>query len=117
MGRTIQTQKGKSRWYDLPMTEQEIERGNAIGKKHRQRYTPPTALSPPPPELIMHSRAVCPILRLVGFRSLAVASLCEGLMAHPSSRLTRSDSPLPFVLSWFFSAGPRTRPSFQVPSW
>lgn len=33
MGRTIQTQKGKAKWYDLPMTEQEIERGNAVGKE------------------------------------------------------------------------------------
>ena len=32
MGRTIQTQKGKAKWYDLPLTEQEIERGNTIGK-------------------------------------------------------------------------------------
>lgn len=32
MGRTIQTQKGKARWYDLPLTEQEIERGNTIGE-------------------------------------------------------------------------------------
>ncbi|CAN0181592.1 unnamed protein product, partial [Ectocarpus fasciculatus] len=31
MGRTIQTQKGKAKWYDLPLTEQEIERGNAVG--------------------------------------------------------------------------------------
>lgn len=32
MGRTIQTQKGKAKWYDLPLTEQEIERGNTIGE-------------------------------------------------------------------------------------
>lgn len=32
MGRTIQTQKGKAKWYDLPLTEQEIERGSSIGK-------------------------------------------------------------------------------------
>lgn len=32
MGRTIKTQRGKAKWYDLPLTEQEIERGNAIGE-------------------------------------------------------------------------------------
>lgn len=31
MGRTIQTEKGVEKWYDLPMTEEEIERGNALG--------------------------------------------------------------------------------------
>lgn len=32
MGRTIRTQKGKTRWYDLPLTEEEIEQGRSIGE-------------------------------------------------------------------------------------
>lgn len=32
MGRTILTQKGKTKWYDLPLTEQEIEHGNTVGE-------------------------------------------------------------------------------------
>lgn len=32
MGRTIATQKGMAKWYDLPLTEEEIERGNSVGE-------------------------------------------------------------------------------------
>lgn len=32
MGRTILTQKGVARWYDLPLTEEEIVRGHAVGE-------------------------------------------------------------------------------------
>lgn len=38
MGRTIQTQRGKAKWYDLPLTEQEMERGNAIGEWLRRFF-------------------------------------------------------------------------------
>lgn len=31
MGRTIQTDKEVTKWYDLPLTEEEIERGNTLG--------------------------------------------------------------------------------------
>lgn len=36
MGRTILTQKGKTKWYDLPLTEQEIEHGGTVGEPPRR---------------------------------------------------------------------------------
>lgn len=41
MGRTILTQKGKTKWYDLPLTEQEIEHGGTVGE-------------PPPPRQVFY---------------------------------------------------------------